>query len=80
LQEVLDKATNGAVYVSFGSNVKSSSLGPELVNIIVQTVSNLPYTVLWKWETDEIPKFQGSNVITRKWFQQQDILSKLPVF
>lgn len=62
--------------MSFGSNLKSSSLGPEIVNIIVQTLSNVPYTVLWKWESDEVPKFQGSNVITRKWFPQQDILSK----
>jgi glucuronosyltransferase len=42
---------------------------------MVEALGELPYTVLWKWESDRLPG-KPNNVVTRKWFPQQDILGK----
>lgn len=73
MQKVLDGATEGVVYVSLGSNIRSVDLDARLRKVIVEALSELPYKVLWKWESDcllDRPK----NVVTRKWYPQQDIL------
>ena len=73
LQQILDNATEGVIYFSLGSNVKSVNLDETLRNIIVEALSELPYKVLWKWESDYLPG-RPKNVVTRKWFPQQDLL------
>ncbi|KAK5648509.1 hypothetical protein RI129_003401 [Pyrocoelia pectoralis] len=74
LQQSLDKATEGVVYFSLGSNVRSANLSLELREKIMKGLSELPYKVLWKWEEDQLPN-QPKNVITSKWFPQQDLLA-----
>ncbi|KAG5896751.1 hypothetical protein JTB14_031731 [Gonioctena quinquepunctata] len=74
LQDILDKAKNGVVYFSLGSNVKLSSLSKNNMENIIGAISDLPYTVFLKVESENsftLPK----NVITRKWFPQQDLLA-----
>ncbi|KAF5286712.1 hypothetical protein FQA39_LY16195 [Lamprigera yunnana] len=72
LKEVLDSATNGFIYFSLGSNMKSKDIPVELLNEIIATFSELPYTILWKFETDfpNMPK----NVHISKWLPQGDVL------
>ncbi|XP_031328821.1 UDP-glucuronosyltransferase 2B19-like [Photinus pyralis] len=74
LQQSLDKATEGVVYFSLGSNVRSANLSLELREKIITALSELPYTVLWKWEEDHLPN-QPKNVIINKWLPQQDLLT-----
>ncbi|XP_030759556.1 UDP-glucuronosyltransferase 2B15-like [Sitophilus oryzae] len=71
---ILDNSTQGAIYLSLGSNVKSAHLPAHLQKAIIGAISELPYTVLWKWEGKNISSL-GKNVITRKWFPQQDLLA-----
>ncbi|KAF5302522.1 hypothetical protein FQR65_LT00894 [Abscondita terminalis] len=59
LKKILDEAKNGFVYFSLGSNVK--------------TFGDLPYTILWKFEEENLSK-KPKNVITSKWLPQQDVL------
>ncbi|KAK4872741.1 hypothetical protein RN001_014770 [Aquatica leii] len=73
LKRVLDAAENGFIYFSLGSNVKSKDLSDEKLNIIAETLGELPYTVLWKFEDKNLQN-KPNNVITAKWFPQQDIL------
>ncbi|KAK4884577.1 hypothetical protein RN001_000848 [Aquatica leii] len=73
LKEYLDNEIKGVVYFSLGSNVRSANLSMQLREKIIQSLSELPYAVLWKWEEDKLPN-QPKNVITRKWFPQQDVL------
>ncbi|KAF5302524.1 hypothetical protein FQR65_LT00896 [Abscondita terminalis] len=73
LKKILDEATNGFIYFSLGSNVKSKDLTEGTLEIIMQTFQELPYTILWKFESDDVPN-KPKNVITRKWMPQQDIL------
>jgi len=74
LEKILNNSTQGVVYFSLGSNVKSSNLPLHTRRAIIEALSSLPYTVLWKWESDEVPG-TGDNVVTRKWFPQQDVLA-----
>ncbi|KAF5301856.1 hypothetical protein FQR65_LT08688 [Abscondita terminalis] len=72
LKKTLDASEHGFIYFSLGSNVKNKDLPEKTVNVILETFAELPYTVLWKFELDEMPN-KPKNVITSKWFPQQDI-------
>jgi glucuronosyltransferase len=75
LQNILDEAAQGVVYFSLGSNVKSVNIPEGLRNNVIAALSELPYLVLWKWESDHLPG-KPDNVIIRKWLPQQDVLGK----
>ncbi|CAG4992088.1 unnamed protein product [Colias eurytheme] len=70
---VLDSSKNGVIYISFGSNAKSSLLPPEKVAVMTKVLSKLPYDIIWKWETDELPG-KSSNIKIYKWLPQADLL------
>ncbi|KAJ4429683.1 hypothetical protein ANN_21884 [Periplaneta americana] len=74
LQQFLDEATEGVIYFSLGTNARSDRLPQELIRVFLDAFSQLPVKVLWKWESDILPG-QPSNVRTRKWLPQQDILA-----
>ncbi|KAF5291331.1 hypothetical protein FQA39_LY03482 [Lamprigera yunnana] len=73
IQKYLDGAKEGVVYFSLGSNVRSANLSLDLREKIMEGLRTLPYKVLWKWEEDSLPN-QPKNVLTNKWFPQQDVL------
>ncbi|CAH1993754.1 unnamed protein product [Acanthoscelides obtectus] len=74
LQSLLDDAKPGAIYFSLGGNVKSSHLSPHIRETITKVLSQVPYTVLWKWEDDNLPQ-ATENIIYRKWLPQRDLLA-----
>jgi glucuronosyltransferase len=55
-----------------GTQLKSSDLPPEKLNIFKKVFSELKQRVLWKFETDD--KF-SKNVMIRNWMPQSDILA-----
>lgn len=75
LNNLLDSSTNGFVYFSLGTNIKSNLLSKHTLTILLETFAELPYTILWKFEEENLPG-KPNNVFTSKWFPQQDILSK----
>ncbi|XP_046482376.1 UDP-glycosyltransferase UGT5-like [Neodiprion pinetum] len=74
LQKILDNATQGFIYMSLGSNVKSNMLKEETRNEFIAAFSELPYKVIWKFEDEVLPK-KPDNVIAMKWLPQQAILA-----
>ncbi|KAK5638201.1 hypothetical protein RI129_012496 [Pyrocoelia pectoralis] len=72
LQSVLDKATNGFIYFSLGSNVKSEFLPDHTIDLILEVFAELPYTILWKFGEEITNK--PNNVIISKWLPQEDVL------
>ncbi|XP_075979930.1 UDP-glucosyltransferase 2-like [Anticarsia gemmatalis] len=72
LKEYLDNSTRGVVYISFGTNVQPTWMDKDLLDELLKGFGELPYDVLWKFNGDniEVP----SNVQTRKWFPQRDLL------
>lgn len=75
LQEFLDHGKQGVIYFSLGSNVKSKDLPNATITGIIETFAELPYQVLWKYESDNLNGVP-SNVRIEKWLPQQDVLSK----
>ncbi|CAB3377022.1 Hypothetical predicted protein [Cloeon dipterum] len=73
VRDFVDSAEEGFIYMSLGTNVKSSLLPKETVNSIMQVLGNLKLKVLWKFEEDNLPG-KPDNVMIRKWLSQQDIL------
>ncbi|XP_046747843.1 UDP-glycosyltransferase UGT5-like [Diprion similis] len=74
LQEILDDATQGFVYMSLGSNVQSKMLSNDTRAEFVAAFAALPYKVIWKFEDDDFPN-KPDNVLILKWTPQQAILA-----
>ncbi|KAJ8923421.1 hypothetical protein NQ315_001979 [Exocentrus adspersus] len=73
VKKFLDDAIEGCIYISFGSNIKSSQLSHRLSKELLEALSEVPYKVLWKFETDVegLPK----HIKTAKWLPQQKVLN-----
>ncbi|XP_046630100.1 UDP-glycosyltransferase UGT5-like isoform X1 [Neodiprion virginianus] len=74
LQKILDDSTQGFIYMSLGSNIKSVMLSDEVRREFIAAFSELPYTVIWKFEDDFLAN-KPENVIIMKWTPQQSILA-----
>lgn len=73
LQGFLDSASDGAVYFSMGSNLKSEQMIPENRDAFLKVFSELKQKVIWKWENESLVG-QTPNIKIGKWLPQQDIL------
>lgn len=64
IKSFLDGAENGAIYLSIGSYLQSSSMPEETVNKIVKVFGKLKQRVLWKYEAKlkNMPKNVGNNL------------------
>lgn len=74
IQEWLDGAEHGVIYFCLGSNLKTSDLPPEKLQIFLKVLGKQKQRVLFKWETDSIPN-QPKNFLTKKWLPQDDVLA-----
>ncbi|XP_072388406.1 UDP-glycosyltransferase UGT5-like [Diabrotica undecimpunctata] len=74
LQQYLDDAKEGVIFVSFGSSVKSVNLPKDKKEVLISSFGKLKQKVLWKWEDDESIGLPP-NVKTQKWFPQMDLLA-----
>lgn len=73
MKTALDAARKGAIYFSIGAVQESEELAPHVLQTLVDTFSQLPYTVLWKiGNITTINK--PDNVIAHPWFPQQEVL------
>lgn len=75
LKKLLDSATNGIIYISWGSMIRSHSLPNNKREALVNALKRFNQLVLWKWENETMPQ-QPANVILKKWMPQQEILCK----
>ena len=74
LQTILDSHPAGVLLVSFGSSIKPSQMTKEKMKVFLETFSQLNYTVIWKWDGEEMSDLP-SNVILQTWVPQQDLLA-----
>ncbi|KAH8283042.1 hypothetical protein KR054_011685, partial [Drosophila jambulina] len=75
IEEFLSKSSQGAVLLSLGSNVKGSSVNPEIIQTIFKVLSGLKQNVIWKWEDLENTPGNAPNILYKKWLPQDDILA-----
>ncbi|AKN81078.1 edysteroyd udp transferase [Lonomia obliqua multiple nucleopolyhedrovirus] len=76
LQNVMDAAIKGVIYVSFGSNIDTKTFANEFTNMLIDTFSNLhDYTILWKIDQSILQNFTlPPNVYIQNWFNQRAVL------
>ncbi|KAF2888729.1 hypothetical protein ILUMI_17444 [Ignelater luminosus] len=75
LQKIFDEAKNGVIFFSLGAYLRSDKLTDFQRNNLIETFKQLPQTILWKYEADNLPGLP-KNVIIRKSFPQNDILGE----
>uniref|UniRef100_A0A1I8QC65 UDP-glucuronosyltransferase n=1 Tax=Stomoxys calcitrans TaxID=35570 RepID=A0A1I8QC65_STOCA len=75
LRSIIDNTPYDIIYFSMGSNVKSKDFPSQILQMFNRVFSQLPYTVLWKFENHELPG-KPSNVHINPWFPQIDILAE----
>ncbi|KAF5289137.1 hypothetical protein FQR65_LT02027 [Abscondita terminalis] len=74
IQKFLDDATDGVIFFSMGSNLKSKDLSSDKREAILKVFSTLKQKVLWKWEDENLPN-KPNNVKISSWLPQQGILA-----
>jgi glucuronosyltransferase len=79
VKKFIDDATDGAIYISMGSNLKSSEMPEDKRQAFLEAISKLKQRVLWKWETDSL-QGQPKNVMINKWLPQSDILGNISLY
>ncbi|XP_053692178.1 UDP-glycosyltransferase UGT5-like [Sabethes cyaneus] len=74
IQRFLNGATEGAIFFSLGSYVKSTDMPKDKLKAFFEVFRNIKHKVLWKFE-DETMSNVPKNVMVRKWLPQSDILA-----
>lgn len=74
VQDFLDDADEGVIYISFGSHVQSSKLPKEVISCFLENFRKLPQKILWKYEEDVLED-KPDNVKLVKWVAQTDVLA-----
>ncbi|XP_015600388.1 UDP-glucuronosyltransferase 2A3 [Cephus cinctus] len=73
LKDWIAGSTNGTVFISFGSMIRSSSISDSKRKAFFDAFSELPFRFLMKWEADNLTDVP-ENVMKFQWAPQYDIL------
>ncbi|XP_024215539.1 UDP-glycosyltransferase UGT4 [Halyomorpha halys] len=74
LKDVMDKAKNGVIFLSFGSILRGKELEGKVISVLFDAFAQLDQTVLMKWHTEDVPN-KPKNVIIKTWMPQPSILA-----
>ena len=70
LQQFMDSATQGVLYVSFGSVLQGSQVPVDKKEALIKAFGSLKQKVLMKWESDDMDG-KPDNMMVRKFLPQQ---------
>lgn len=70
-----DSGEFGVIVFSFGSLVALNTLPEDTLDVLKSVFSQLPQTVIWKYENDHMAD-KPDNVVLCKWLPQRAILRK----
>jgi len=73
LQDFIQGAEHGVIYVSFGSVIKSSKMPEAKRQLLLSVFAQLKQKVIWKWEVEMADA--PPNVLVSSWLPQQDLLA-----
>ncbi|XP_023937631.2 UDP-glycosyltransferase UGT5-like [Bicyclus anynana] len=73
LDLLMNNTKNGVIYFSLGTNVNTTNLPFDKIQVITKVFSQLPYDIIWKCNQDSIPG-KTENVKLYKWVPQPDLL------
>ncbi|CAH2236248.1 jg27330 [Pararge aegeria aegeria] len=75
IEKFIDSANHGVIYVSFGSNLKMSTMSSKKLQQFLDAFKKIPQKVLWKIENSTLIA-GNENVFGSNWFPQLDVLCK----
>lgn len=78
IKKFLSTAEHGVVYVSFGSNLKASTMSKHKFDQFLDAFSRIPQKVLWKLENTTLPPGHD-HIFLHEWFPQLDILCEYSI-
>uniref|UniRef100_A0A182P823 Uncharacterized protein n=1 Tax=Anopheles epiroticus TaxID=199890 RepID=A0A182P823_9DIPT len=71
----VEKAKNGVIYFSMGTNIRSADFPDSLREAFVGAFAKLSQVlIIWRWENATLPN-QSANVIIGPWMPQQQLLA-----
>ncbi|XP_034840406.1 UDP-glycosyltransferase UGT5-like [Maniola hyperantus] len=73
IEKFIASAKHGVIYVSFGTNLKASSMSSNKLQQFLVAFNKIPQKVLWKMENSTLTA-GNDNVLANAWFPQLDIL------
>lgn len=71
----MNKAREGVVLFSLGSNARVSEMSEQKRSHILNALARLEQSIIMKWETDDYPSELPANVLLQQWLPQNDILA-----
>ncbi|XP_034472230.1 uncharacterized protein LOC117779980 [Drosophila innubila] len=74
LQQLLDNAKHGVILISWGSQLKTTSLNMVKRDGLLRALGRLKQQIIWKWENETLTN-KPDNVHIMKWLPQRDILA-----
>nr|WMP40230.1 UDP-glucuronosyltransferase UGT45E1 [Tuta absoluta] len=74
LEKFLSNADQGAIFVSFGSNLKANGMSPEKRQEFLNAFMKIPQKVIWKYENETLAEEYHDKVYFGNWLPQLDIL------
>jgi len=79
VEKYLERSTEGFIYISFGSLIKTKDLPLPTVQVFLNVIRQFPkIQFVWKWDKDALNQTNAadlpSNLLVRDWFNQQAIL------
>lgn len=73
--DFIENSPHGVIFFTFGSTIAVSTIPENIQESIKKVLAKLPQRILLKYEGEM--KDKPKNVMTKKWFPQRDILSKV---
>ena len=70
LKQFMDSATEGVLYVSFGSVLQGSQVPVDKKEALLKAFGSIKQKVLMKWESDDLEE-KPDNMMVRKFLPQQ---------
>ena len=77
-KQFMESATEGVLYVSFGSVLKGSQVPADKKEALVKAFGSLKQKVLMKWESDDM-EGKSDNMMVRKYLPQQVVNRTKPI-
>lgn len=78
LQIFMDEASNGVIYVAFGSLLEPENMA-KIGETVVKILAERPQHILFKWKPELLSNIP-SNFRVQEWIPQIDILSIMNLF
>lgn len=76
IESFIRDAEHGFLLFSMGSNLKTSEMKRDKIEIFLNVLGKLKQRVIMKYESDDLPAGKAENILMVKWLPQNDLLAQ----